>query len=158
MSVAPAELAGHAFLHGLSGDAVTALAETASLTEVPAGHRFFEEGGRAGKFWLIRTGRVALDLTVPGRSRFIVETLGAGDELGLSWLSPSPEWQFGACAQQPVSAFELDGGAVRGLCDADPVLGYELTRRILAVAVGRLQATRIRMLDLYGAPGLARPS
>jgi CRP-like cAMP-binding protein len=150
--VAPAELAGHAFLRGLTAQQAARLAEVATAIAVPAGHRFFHEGGQATRFWLIRTGQVALDLQVPGRPRLIVETLGPGDELGLSWLSESMQWQLGAAAQVPTTAFELDGPAVRGLCERDCELGWELARRMLTVASGRLQAARIRLVDLYSSP------
>jgi hypothetical protein len=36
---------------------------------------------------------------------------------------------------------------VRAACDADPALGYELSRRFSAVVVRRLQATRARLLE-----------
>jgi hypothetical protein len=39
---------------------------------------------------------------------------------------------------------------VRQLLDDDPALGYALTRRFVGVVVDRLQATRLRLLDLYG--------
>ena len=32
----------------------------------PAGHRIFADGGFTTKFWLIRSGRVTLDVHVPG--------------------------------------------------------------------------------------------
>ncbi len=153
--VSSAELAEHAFARGLSAGSLDRLASLAASVEMPAGQRIFEEGEHASRLWLIRTGRVVLDLRVPGRARLIVETLGPGDELGLSWLSPAPQWQFGACAQLPVSAFELPSAGVVELCEADNELGYQLTRRLLSTAISRLQAARIRILDLYGAPSSA---
>jgi len=48
----------------------------------------------------------------------------------------------------PVEAFEFDGRAVRVWCEADPALGYELTRRLLRVLARRLQATRIRLISV----------
>ncbi len=54
---------------------------------------------------------------------------------------------------QPTQAFELDGRAVRAMCDADPAFGHELTSRFINVVVRRLQATRIRLLDAYAHPG-----
>jgi CRP-like cAMP-binding protein len=137
---------------GLAPSQLDRLAAITSSIEVPAGTRLFEEGGQAAAMWLIRTGQIALDLHVPGRDRLIVETLGPGDELGLSWLLPPAQWQFGAVAQVGVSAFELSAAAVTGLCESDHELGYRLTRRLLGTAVGRLQAARIRLLDLYAAP------
>jgi CRP-like cAMP-binding protein len=152
MSVTGSELASHRFAAGLTLSQLDRLAAIASNIEVPAGTRLFEEGGRAAAMWLIRTGRIALDLHVPGRDRLIVETLAPGDELGLSWLLPSARWQFGAVAQVGVSAFELSSASVTDLCESDHELGYQLTRRLLGTAIGRLQAARIRILDLYATP------
>jgi CRP/FNR family transcriptional regulator, cyclic AMP receptor protein len=145
--------AGHDFLRGMSPDHVTRLASAAAVVSIPAGQRLFDEGGRADKCWLITAGQVALDMHMPGRPNLIVETLGTGDVIGFSWMSPPHEWQFGAETVTPTSAFELDGAAVMALCESHPDLGYELAMRLLAAAVRRLQATRIRLLDLYGVPG-----
>jgi CRP-like cAMP-binding protein len=116
---------------------------------MPAGRRIFEDGGIAQGFWLIRSGSVALDLQVPGEGQLVIETLGMGEVLGWSWQLPRYRWALGAVAVQPTEAFQFDGPAVHALCDADPRLGYELTRRFLDVASNRLQATRNRLLDRY---------
>jgi len=145
--------ASHAFLRGMSPDHVIRLASAAVVVSIPAGQRLFDEGARADKCWLLTAGHVALDLHMPGQPNLIVETLGSGDVIGFSWLSPPHEWQFGAETVEPTTAFELDGAAVLALCDSHPDLGYQLALRMLAAAVQRLQATRIRLLDLYGAPG-----
>jgi CRP/FNR family cyclic AMP-dependent transcriptional regulator len=153
--VSVSELGQHPFASGLTTFQLERLAALAVMVEMPPGCRLFEEGGKADRLWLIRTGQVALDLRVPGRERIIVETLGPGDELGLSWLTPAAQWQFGAIAQLPVSAFEFTSAALVELCETDHELGYQLTRRLLGTAVARLHAARIRILDLYAAPAPA---
>ncbi|MCO6005415.1 Crp/Fnr family transcriptional regulator [Actinoallomurus purpureus] len=145
-------LVGHAFVRGMPERHVDRLAAVARYEDVPAGHRFFEEGKSADRFWLIQAGRVCLDLRVPGRGTVIVESLGRGTVLGWSWLFPPYEWRFGAVAAEPVRAIMLDARAVREMCAEDPALGYELTRRFTAIMLDRLQNTRMRLLDLYGAP------
>ncbi|HTZ26602.1 MAG TPA: cyclic nucleotide-binding domain-containing protein [Streptosporangiaceae bacterium] len=152
-AVAASLLSGHAFLRGMHPSDVALLADATLAVELPAGHRLFDEGAPAANCWLLTAGQVALDLPVPGRPSLIVETLGSGDVIGFSWLSPPHEWQFGATAVEPTRAFELDGPAVQALCDEHPRLGYQLAMRMLAAAVSRLQATRIRLLDLYAPPG-----
>jgi CRP/FNR family transcriptional regulator, cyclic AMP receptor protein len=146
-------LAEHTFLHGMSPDNVARLAGAAVTVAFPAGQRLFDEGARAGKCWLLTSGQVALDMHVPGQPNLIVETLGSGDVLGFSWLAPPHQWQFGAETVEPTTAFEMDGADVMALCESHPDLGYQLALRMLDAAVRRLQATRIRLLDLYGVPG-----
>ncbi len=146
--VTPAALADHQFLRGMPEHQLARLAAVATLARVPAGHRFFAVGEMPRQFWLIRAGQVALDCDAPGRQHIVVTTLGRGELIGLSWfLAPAP-WQFGAVAVQPTEAFEFDAAAVRRSCDEDAAFGYELTRRMLAEAAGRLQATRAKMLGL----------
>jgi CRP-like cAMP-binding protein len=130
------------------------LSAGARRARIPArnGRRIFDEGGLADRFWLISSGHVALDLQLPGQARLIVETVGDGGVIGLSWLSPERAWQFGAEAVRDTTAFELDAAAVWALCDGDPALGVSITRQLMTVAATRLQATRIRLLDLYATP------
>jgi CRP-like cAMP-binding protein len=154
--VTPAELGGHAFLHGMPERHLAVLARACRVTRVPEGHRFFDEGGTASLFWLIRSGHVALEVNSPGRSSLIVETLDEGDLLGLSWLVPPYEWQFGATAVLATETFELNAAAVRSACAEDAGFGYELLRRVMPAAASRLQAARVRMLDLYAVAGEAR--
>jgi CRP-like cAMP-binding protein len=123
-----------------------ALAEAVSEVRFPARSRLFEDGGHAGRFWLIRSGQVALDLQVPGQGPMVIETLGTGELLGWSWLFAPYRWAFGAVVLRPVEAFEFDASAVRALCASDPALGYELIRRVARLLAHRLQATRVRLI------------
>jgi CRP/FNR family transcriptional regulator, cyclic AMP receptor protein len=145
-------LTAHRFLHGLPCGQLAKLVPAACLIDLPPGRRIFEDGGSATNFWLIRSGSVALDLHIPHAGMVVVETLGMGDALGWSWLLPPYVWTLGAITVQPTEVFQFDGRAVRALCDADPELGFQLTRRFLSVAADRLLATRGRLLDHYVPP------
>jgi len=129
------------------------LTELGRDVSFPAGTRVFEEGHRADRFWVIGSGSVALDLHVPGRQAAQVGTLGPGDLLGCSWLFAPYIWHLGAQTRTPVTAEEYDAEAVRSLCEADPVLGYAVTRRVAEIVTHRLQGTRTRLLELYGPQG-----
>lgn len=143
-------LASHPFLAGMEEELLRRLVPWASPSMFFAGARIFSEGGKATRFWLIREGRVALDTYVPGRGEVVVETIGHGSVLGWSWLFPPYRWHLGATAVVPTVTLELDAAGVAGLCADDPLLGNELYRRFMAVVIDRLQATRLRLLDLYG--------
>ena len=75
----------------------------------PQGTRLFEEGGRADRFWVIRTGTVELDMRVPGRRSVVIERLGHNELVGWSWLFRPHVWHLGAEAATPVRAYEFDG-------------------------------------------------
>ncbi|WP_064744035.1 Crp/Fnr family transcriptional regulator [Actinomadura oligospora] len=156
-SVLASSLARHSFLRDLRTPHLQRLSTAAKEVELPERHRFFDEGGHADRFWLIETGRVGLDVHIPGRGLVVIETFGRDTVLGWSWLFPPFQWRFGARALEPVRAVEFDGRLVRTLCAADPELGHELTRRFAEVMLDRLQATRLRLLDVYTHPGQVRP-
>ena len=145
-------LAAQPFLAGLSRSQLDELSFCTEKSYFHAGARLFEEDGRADRFWILREGHVTLDTHVPGRPDAVVETLGPGAVLGWSWLFHPYRWHFGASAVETTLALELDGPGVRSLCEHDPALGYLLASRFMGLVVERLQATRLRLLDLYGTP------
>jgi CRP/FNR family cyclic AMP-dependent transcriptional regulator len=130
------------FFAGLADWQIEWLSRNAQRTMFHRGARLFREGDPADRFWLITKGRVDLDTRLPDRGDVIVATLGPGAVLGWSWLFPPYRWHFGAVAVATTHAVELDGPGVRELCQRDPVLGYEVTQRLMRVVVDRLQATR----------------
>ena len=146
-------LTTHPFVRGMTEAHIARLGEVTRYMTLPARRRLFEEGGTADRFWLIEAGQIALDLHVPGHGPVIIETLGRGDVIGWSWLFPPYEWLLGGITMQPTQMFELNAKAVRGMCESDPELGLELTTRFITVVVHRLQATRLRLLDVYGRAG-----
>ncbi|MGW2512254.1 cyclic nucleotide-binding domain-containing protein [Streptomyces scopuliridis] len=127
----------------------TRLLTLARSRSFPAGCRLFDEGGDADRFWLIRQGEIALDLHVPGHPAPVIETLGPGQQLGWSWIFPPYRWHLGARTLDSVETWEFGAIEVRELCVAEPGFGYELMKCCAAVIADRLQATRIRLLDLY---------
>ncbi|GAA1783878.1 hypothetical protein GCM10009682_02770 [Luedemannella flava] len=141
-------LAAHPFLAGLPVEWLEPMSHHACRSARHAGDRLFHEGTPARRFWLLVEGRVALDTTVRGRGEVVVDTLGPGAVLGWSWLFVPRTWHFGAVAVAPTQAIEFDAAGVLRLCDRDPALGYELSRRFLAVMLDRLQATRSRLPDV----------
>jgi CRP-like cAMP-binding protein len=144
-------LADHSFFRDLPPDYIRLLAGCAKNVRFEAGQAIFREGEDADQFYLIRDGRVALEVFTPERGSAPILTLGAGDALGWSWLIPPYKWRFDARAIETTLAFALDGKCLRGKCEEDPRLGYELLKRIAEVIVERLHATRLQMLDVYGA-------
>ncbi|MCX4553488.1 cyclic nucleotide-binding domain-containing protein [Streptomyces sp. NBC_01267] len=138
---------------GLPSDRRERLREVVSDVSFPGGTRIFEEGRRADRFWVVRSGQVALDLHVPGRQAAVVDTVGPGELLGWSWLLPPYVWHLGAQAVRTVDAEQYDATVVRALCEADPVFGRAMYRVVAEVVAARLRGSRTRLLDLYGPQG-----
>jgi CRP/FNR family transcriptional regulator, cyclic AMP receptor protein len=138
------------FFEGVAPEVRTLLAGCASNVRFAEGERMFTEGEPAETFYVLRQGSVALEMFVPARGTAVIETIEAGEVLGWSWLFEPYRWHFDARALSLVRATAFDGACLRGKCDADPALGYDLMGRFAQVLIGRLQSTRLRLLDVYG--------
>ena len=129
------------------------IAGCATNVRVRAGEYLFREGDRADLFYAIRHGSVALELHVPARDDVTIDTLHDSEVVGWSWLFPPYRWEFDGRAREDTALISFDGACLRGKCDADHDLGYELMKHFARVITERLQATRLRLLDVYGHPG-----
>ena len=143
-------LRDNALFHGLDDEYLELLAGCGRNIHFDAGDMIARQGDPADYFYLIRHGHVAVQIAVPGRGAVNLETLGEGDVVGWSWLLPPYRWHFDVEAVELSRLVAFDVRCVRDKFDADPRLGFELLRRFAAVIVDRLQATHLRVLDLYG--------
>ncbi|MFD5144003.1 Crp/Fnr family transcriptional regulator [Streptomyces sp. NPDC058401] len=141
------------FDHALSPEHRDSLLALAHEADFPADTRLFNQGGHAGRFWVIRSGNVGMDVHVPGRQAAVVETVGPGELVGWSWLFRPYTWHFGAEAMTPVRTDEFDAAAVRALMDSDPVLTSAMWQWVGQVLAHRLVSARVRLLDLYAPHG-----
>ena len=142
----------HAFFERLKPDYIELLIECAANVRFDAGSLIFCQGEEANQFYLIRHGRVAVEISVPGGKAITIQTLTDNDVLGWSWLFPPYQWQFDARAQELTRAIALDGRCLRRKCESDSELGYELMKRFSFMMLETLQGTRVQLLDLYGLP------
>jgi CRP-like cAMP-binding protein len=136
--------------NGMSEEHLALIAGCAQNKVFEDGEYLMREGNPANTFFVIRHGRVAMEIFVPERGGVTIETIDDGDLLGWSWLVPPFREYLDARALGSVHVVAFDAACLRGKADEDPVLGYELMRRFIPVIVERLQATRVRMLDVYG--------
>ncbi len=143
-------IAEHPFFRGLLPEDVQLLTGCASNVVFKAGDTICREGDPANQFFVVRQGKVALEVHSPERGAVVLQTIGAGEILGWSWLIPPYQWRFDACALELTRAIALDGECLRTKCEANPRLGYELLKRVATVFAERLLATRLQLLDVYG--------
>jgi CRP-like cAMP-binding protein len=144
-------LVEHPLLKGCQPQYIQLLVGCASNVRFNAGEMIFRQGEEANLLYLIRQGKVALEIPDSARGPIIVQTLGEGDVLGWSWAITPYRWHFDARAVELTRAIALDGKCLRDKCEVDHDLGYEVMRRVTHVMEHRLQATRLQLLDVYGA-------
>lgn len=146
------ELASNPMLGDLRPDYLELIAGCCVNVAFVPGQRVITAGEPADHFWIIRHGRVDIELHGAARGTITIDRLEPGEIVGVSWIAEPYVSAFDATAVERGSAIEVDAACLRGKCSADPELGHELYRRFATMLRSRLQATRMQLLDLYGVP------
>ena len=145
----------HPFLAGMNHTPLTLLTDCAVARHFKANQKILGEGEFANGFYLIETGKVALESEASFGESIPIQILGAGDLLGWSWMFPPYVWQFTGRAIEPTTGLFFYAAILREYCEKDHSLGYELLKRISAVTVTRLQSAHDQLLALHSKPRVA---
>jgi len=147
----------HPFLVGMNHTQLTLLTDCAIAAHFKPGQIILREGEMANRFYLIESGKVALESGENFGEPVIVETIGAGDLLGWSWMFPPYVWHFTARAVETTEAIFFYGTILREYCERDPSLGYELFKRMAPIMLRRLQAARKKLLAVHARTEALQP-
>jgi CRP/FNR family transcriptional regulator, cyclic AMP receptor protein len=142
----------HPFFAGLDDSVAALVAGCARNVHFHPGDHLFHEGDPADAFFVVRHGRVSLEVRAPAGPPVVVDVVQDDDVVGWSWLVPPHRWMFDARATDQTSAIAFDAVCLREKAATDPVVGYALLQRVVTVMADRVQSARVRLLDLYGAP------
>jgi CRP-like cAMP-binding protein len=147
-------IAEHPVTRGLGPEDIALMAGCARNVRFNPGDHLFREGDEAHQVYLVRHGKVALEVHAPGKRPLIVQTFSDGDLVGWSWFFPPYRWHFDARAVEVSRIIELDAACLRQKCESDPRFGYELLKRMTAAILDRLQKTSMQLLDVFGGPSV----
>lgn len=142
----------HPFFQGFTPDQMRELVSCARDVRFEEGEYLFREGDEARNLYVIREGRIRVELHDARQGAVAVQTIERDDVLGWSWLIPPYLWHFDARALRTSLAVAMDGSRLRELCEKDHTIGYELLKRMAQLMEERLQATRLQLLDIYSEP------
>ncbi len=143
-------IADHPFLRGLDPSLIESLSEQAVERDFDPGEFLLRDGETADGCYLVFHGKIALEVSAPDRGRLTIQTVGPGEILGWSWLTPPYRWQVDARALKHVRVVRLDAGVLRRTFTELPEAGYQFLLRLLPVVAHRLENTRIQLLDVHG--------
>ncbi|MBK9243336.1 MAG: cyclic nucleotide-binding domain-containing protein [Burkholderiales bacterium] len=147
-------LAQHPFSKDFRPQQIERLAAQARRATFEPEQVVFRSGDDSTDFFLIVSGRLALEMAV-GKKVLRIQTLSDGDEFGFSSLITGRPTTFQARALQRIEALAFDGNRLLESCQADPQFGFSLMRKLLLIVSERLDATRLQLMDTY-SPVAAR--
>src|SRR5262249_33598639 len=103
------------------------------------------------------SGNVALDIGAGGAGPKRIGSVGPGEILGWSALLEQTQMTATATTCCATTVAEINTGQLLNICQRNPRLGYELLRRTSLALASRLSATRLQLVESYGAQTLLGP-
>ena len=142
------------WFQALEPDHFQKLVDIATEERWGADETIFREGDPGKYLFLILEGQVALEIYVPVQGRVTILTLAPDDIFGWSAVLPVVGTRTASArAVRATRAIAFDSLALRQACEVDHELGFHVYRRLTNVIAGRLTATRLQLLDMYGQKG-----
>jgi CRP-like cAMP-binding protein len=141
-------LKGVSFSADLPDEMLRKLARISQERSFPAGTILFEEGTHNNDMYLIWSGRVALDMQIPGHGNVRILSLGPGDVVAWSALLELGEMTASAVTTEECETVVFPADLLLKECRKDHEIGYEIMRRMARQLARRLLATRLQLADL----------
>ncbi len=142
-----------ALLAGLSPSARDLVASLGTVVSFQPGERIFSEGDEARDFFVIHTGRVALEMRTPEQEgdlprSVVVSVLGAGESLGWSALVPPFVLTMSAVSVEPTVLVAISGPVLRRLISLDWEIGYPIMAGLVDLIESRMAQVRARLTQM----------
>lgn len=134
------------------------LAAASTIQQVSAGTVVFRESGANDNLYLLRSGRLALEMNVPGRGAVRILTIGPGEMVGWSALLGQGKMTASAVAVEDAELVVAPADSLRELCKANDEFGHQMMRQMADALSKRLVATRLQLLDLFADTPSAVPA
>lgn len=148
-------LSAHEFFSEFSDDVLKFLCECSNTREIKKGQILFLQGEHADKFYMIRNGRISLQMPAIMGPALEIQTLGKDQVLGWSWLISPYQWNFQTKAEEDSELLQFDGTAILARCEQEPKFGYELLKKFAALMSIGLNAARQKMMNEWNPIGFA---
>jgi CRP/FNR family transcriptional regulator, cyclic AMP receptor protein len=139
----------HSLVKGLLDGHLEFLSGCTKNLRVGAGRFLFREGSAADELYLVRSGKIALEVHDGARGTVVLETVEADDALGWAAINPPYRWSLDAIAIEPTLLFAINGACLRQKLDSDHSFGYAFTWRLMNEIHERLERVRLQALDVY---------
>ena len=148
-------LSAHEFFSKFSDDSLKFLCECSSTREIKKGQILFRQGEHADKFYVVRSGRISIQMPAIMGPTLEIQAVDEDQVLGWSWLISPYKWNFQIKAEEDSELLQFDGVAILARCEQEPKFGYELLKKFAGLMSVRLNAARQKMMDEWNPVGFA---
>ncbi|MFO0804309.1 MAG: hydrogenase maturation protease [Gemmataceae bacterium] len=145
----PDELLATPLLAPLTDAEAARLAATAVRESFGAGAVIFRAGDPVRRFWIVESGRVAIEIYGPDRRARRLHTVEPGELLAWSPLIGSSAMTATGRAIEPATLIAFDAAAVLALCESDTAFGFRFMKNLAKAVAARLHSSRLQLLDAF---------
>jgi CRP/FNR family cyclic AMP-dependent transcriptional regulator len=143
-------LKNNLYFKDLEDEFINFLAENSTFTDYEQESFIFSVREPAECFYLILSGKVALQMFSHEKGEIVLEERTDGEILGWSWLKPPYKWRFDAFTLKNTKLIVFDANLIKKQMEANPRFGYKIQSIFFNIVVDRFQATRLRLLKELG--------
>jgi CRP/FNR family transcriptional regulator, cyclic AMP receptor protein len=139
------------FVHEIGPMHLEQIAKIAAVRDFNEGDIVFRQGETAQHVYMVVSGNVSLEICAAGTGCKQILSLGPGELVGWSSVLEQLSFTSRARAVAATRLVEINVTQLLAMCDQDPQFGYTLMRQVAIALAKRLTATRMQLLDVYGA-------
>jgi CRP-like cAMP-binding protein len=133
-------LRGVSLFTGLRDQTLAVLAQAGRILKVPRGKTLFSRSDSAETFYVVRSGRINIQVGSPDGRELVLNEMRAGDCFGELSLITSQPRSTGAVAAEASEVFAIPRDDFLAAMEAEP----KLTRRVLETTARRLRSSSER--------------
>jgi CRP-like cAMP-binding protein len=109
------------------------------------------EGENAKNFYLLLSGKAQIEIHSNQLGPRVIQSVQDGELVGWSWLFSPNTWIFDVKVVEKAKWLECSGDAFLKEMESNHEFGYKFMKKVVRVMTERLKATRLQVLDIYGA-------
>jgi len=140
------------FLSSLSSKARSQMFSLAENVAYEEGDVVFRQGDPSRYLYVVKAGRVAIEIHLPSKGSRRIQTVGPGDVFSWSALIKPYTETASARATHPTEVWRIKREILISTCRKDCAFGFELYRALACAISARLMATRLQLLDVFAVP------
>lgn len=143
--ISPERLRRYPHCAGAPDEMLKSVAMLAQERRFKAGERLFEEGATATKLMFLEAGEVDIIYRLGDDRDVTVDTLVEGDLMAWSALLEPYRLTATGIARKDGLVIEIEAEGLRGMCQANPMYGYQMMTQVAIALRDRLAATRVQL-------------
>lgn len=133
------------YFAGVCAESLKAVAAITEERPLALGEPLFKEGDPARALYILRAGQVDIVYQHHRDQGCVVDTVVAGDLIGWSALVEPYRCTATAVPREPGQVVRIDAVGIRGLCERDHTLGFQLLKELAGTLSRRLQGALVQL-------------